>query len=330
MRFEYPWVLLLLTLNFPLAFLLGSKARLRLPSTTAISRTVGKSLRLKLARYRPFLQLLVFSLIVIALARPQTLRQVEQVKAEVIDIIITLDISLSMGARDFGTETRLEVAKRLLDDFVARRKGDRLGLITFAAYSQLRCPLTLDHEVLRQVLSEVELVDREDLEANGTAIGLAISSGVDHLRHSATKSRILVLLTDGDNNISTVEPETAAEVARVMGVKVYAVGIGSQDFVEMPSTDPADPVGTYKLQRAGFNEELLKTIAAITSGKYFPAADSNSLEGVLAEIDNLERTKMELERYEHYGERYTVFVFLATGLLLLDLLLEHTYLRVLP
>lgn len=329
-RFAHPWLLLLLLLNLPVAWLLLRTRRraVRLPSTSILAKT-SHQMRARLARYRPALKLLALTAMVFALARPQTFSHVEQIKTDLVDIIVTLDTSLSMGARDFGDETRLEVAKKMIDRFISARKADRLGLITFAAYSQLRCPLTLDHEILRGILAGVELVDRADLEANGTAIGLALTSSVDHLRSDA-RSRVVVLLTDGDNNVTTVEPQTAAEVARVKGVKVYTIGVGSRGLVQMPSTDPSDPDGTYRMQQAGFNEDVLKQISSTTGGKYFPASDAESLERIFDEIDRLERSQIEVQRYEHYRERYLPFVVAALLLLLLDLLLEHTYLRVLP
>lgn len=330
-RFAQPWLLLLLIINLPLAWLLlrARRPAVRLPSTSILAKASHNSLRARLIRYKPAFRLLALILIISALARPQTLSHVEQIKTDVVDIIVTLDTSLSMGARDSGAETRLEIAKRMIERFISARQADRLGLVTFAAYSQLRCPLTLDHEILKEILAEVDLVDRADLEANGTAIGLALTSSVDHLRSDA-RSRVVVLLTDGDNNVTTVEPQTAAEVARAKGVKVYTIGVGSRGLVQMPSTDPSDPDGTYRMQQAGFNEDVLRQISATTSGKYFPASDAESLERVFAEIDRLERSEMEVKRYEHYRERYLPLVVVALLLLVLDLLLEHTYLRVLP
>lgn len=330
-RFAQPWLLLLLLVNLPVIWLLLRKRNraLRLPSTGVLTKAAPISLRVRLTRYRQALKPLALTLMLLALARPQTLSHVEQVKTDVVDIMVTLDISLSMGARDFDGEARLEVAKKMISRFLSARQADRLGLITFAAYSQLRCPLTLDHEVLKEILSKVELVDRTDLEANGTAIGLALTSSVDHLRSDA-RSRVVVLLTDGDNNVTTVEPQTAAEVARAKGVKVYTIGVGGRGLAEMPSTNPSDPDGTYRMQPAGFNEDVLKQIASTTSGKYFPASDAESLERVFAEIDRLERSPIEVKRYEHYRERYLPLLVAALLLLLLDALLEHTYLRVLP
>lgn len=330
-RFAQPWLLLLLLVNLPVIWLLLRKSNraLRLPSTGILAKAAPISLRVRLARYRQALKPLALTLMLLALARPQTLSHVEQVKTDVVDIMVTLDTSLSMGARDFDGEARLEVAKKMISRFLSARQADRLGLITFAAYSQLRCPLTLDHEVLKEILAKVELVDRTDLEANGTAIGLALTSSVDHLRSDA-RSRVVVLLTDGDNNVTTVEPQTAAEVARAKGVKVYTIGVGGRGLVEMPSTNPSDPDGTYRMQPAGFNEDVLRQIASTTSGKYFSASDAEALERVFAEIDRLERSPIEVKRYEHYRERYLPLLAAAMFLLLLDALLEHTYLRVLP
>jgi Ca-activated chloride channel family protein len=267
---------------------------------------------------------------VIALARPQSLASVEQIKTEVIDIIVTLDVSLSMGAQDFASATRLAVAKDIIEEFIDGREADRLGLITFAAYSQLRSPLTLDYEILKLQLADIELVDRNDQEANGTAIGIALSSSVNHLRRSDAKSRVVILLTDGDNNVSTIEPNTAAQLAQVMGIKVYTVGVGTTGMVRMPSTNPNDPPDTYIMQKSSFNEDVLKEIASLTGGNYYRATDRESLAAIFNEIDKLERTEINVLRYDRYKEEFFPWVVAAIIFLLIDLTLQHTYLRVLP
>ena len=332
-RFANGWLFLLLWLNL-LIFYVWRKSRpaaIVFPTLArAQAASARRSLRSKLRIGLTVLRIIAFTFIVVALARPQSLARVEQIKTDVIDVIITLDTSLSMGAQDFETGTRLTVAKEMIGQFVDNRRGDRLGLITFAAYSQLRCPLTLDHEILKTLLGDVDLVDRNDQEANGTAIGVALASSVDHLRAADAKSRIVVLLTDGDNNITTIEPQTAAEIARVIGIKVYTIGVGTTGMVAMPSLNPMDPAGAYTMQRSSFNEEVLSQISDATGGKYYRAKDRQSLESIFNEIGALERTEVEVKRYDRYQELFQSWVIAAIIAMLAELLLQHTYLRTLP
>jgi Ca-activated chloride channel homolog len=174
------------------------------------------------------------------------------------------------------------------------------------------------------------LVDRNDLDANGTAIGLAIGSSVNHLRRSNAKSRVVVLLTDGENNISTLDPQTAAEIARTLGVKMYTVGIGKIGMVPMPSLNPNDPPDTFTLQTSKFDEAGLQRLAAMTGGKYYHAVDRQSFRQIFQEIDQLEKTLVNVRRYERYEEKFLPWVITALALLLLEILLQHGYLRVLP
>jgi Ca-activated chloride channel homolog len=334
-RFADSWMFWLLLLNIVILYIWyrhrRKPAAVVLPSINRVRAAfTKKSLRRTLGRGLVLLRIFAFTCFVIALARPQSIARVEQVKTDVVDIIITLDVSLSMGAQDFESATRLSVAKDMIEKFVNGREADRLGLISFAAYSQLRCPLTLDQEILKMLLAEVELVDRNDQEANGTAIGVALASSVNHLRNSDAKSRIVVLLTDGDNNVTTIEPQTAAEIARVIGIKVYTIGVGTTGMVPMPSRNPADPAGTYTLQQSTFNEDTLRQISNLTGGRYFRATDRQSLETIFNDIDNLERTEVNVRRYERYQEECLPWIMAALLALLADLTLQHTYLRVLP
>lgn len=288
------------------------------------------SLRQRLSYFLVILRIIAFSCLVVALARPQSLSRVEQIKTEVVDIIVTVDTSLSMGALDFQTANRLSVAKEIISEFIDKRESDRLGLISFAAYSQLRCPLTLDYELLKTLLKSVDLVDRTDIEGNGTAIGIAIASSVNHLRHSDAKSRVVILLTDGDNNVTTIEPRTAAEIAQVLGVKIYTIGIGTSGMVKMPSLNTSDPPGTYTLQPSTFNENVLREIASSTGGKYYRATNRQALETIFQDIDKLERTAVDVKRYEHYREDFFYWLIISICVLILEVTLQHSYLRILP
>lgn len=332
MRFANSGLLWLLLLNLPILYLWYKQRRKRIlfSSVRRFDLVSDFNLRRFLQCHLVILRVLAFSCLIIALARPQALLGVEQEKAEVIDIIVTIDTSLSMGALDFEKGNRLDVAKEIIDQFITARTGDRLGLISFAAYSQLRSPLTLDHEILKTLLKEVDLVSRTDVEANGTAIGLAIAASVNHLRDSKTKSRIVVLLTDGDNNISTIEPQTAAEIAQVMGIKIYTIGVGKDGMVMMPSRNVKDPSGTFTMQDSSFNENTLKDIAKLTGGNYYRATDRESLAAIFRDIDKLERTTVDVQRYERYQERFNGWLVVSLIALALELILQHSFLRVLP
>ncbi len=335
MKFANPNLLWLLLINLlviylwyrhkrkPIGVIFSTISQLRIAN-------LKPSLKIRLSKAIIILKVIAFSCLVIALARPQSLSKVQEIKTEIVDIIVTLDISLSMGALDFQNANRLSVAKEIIAEFVDKRESDRLGLITFAAYSQLRCPLTLDYQLLKTLLKDVELVPRNDIEGNGTAIGIAIASGVNHLRHSEAKSRIVILLTDGDNNVTTIEPQTATEIARVLGVKIYTIGVGTSGMVKMPSINPSDPPGTYVLQPSTFNENVLRQIASTTGGKYYRATNRQALENIFKDIDNLERTTIGIKRYEHYKEEFFPWLIISICVLLLELILQHTYLRILP
>jgi Ca-activated chloride channel homolog len=332
MRFANNVALWLLLVNLPLLYW-GYRRQLDRVTFSTISYTQHFqqiSWRAWAGRYLWLLRIVAFSCIVVALARPQVLTGVQESKSEVVDIMVALDTSQSMGARDFQPQNRLAVAKELVAEFIDLRQADRVGLITFAAYGQLRCPLTVDYATLKEILQEVTLVDRNDLDANGTAIGLAIGSSVNHLRRSRAKSRVVVLLTDGENNISTLDPQTAAEIARTLGIKMYTVGIGKIGMVPMPSLNPNDPPDTFTLQPSKFDEAGLQRLAAMTGGKYYHAVDRQSFRQIFQEIDQLEKTLVAVRRYERYEEKFLPWIVAALAALVIEAILQHSYLRILP
>ncbi|MFY9226261.1 MAG: VWA domain-containing protein [Blastocatellia bacterium] len=335
MKFANPNLLWLLLANLLILYLwyrqLKKTKTVKFSSITNLKiANLKPSLRQRLSYFLIIFRMIAFSCLVIALARPQSLSRVEQIKTEVVDIIVTVDTSLSMGALDFQTANRISIAKEIISEFIDKRESDRLGLISFAAYSQLRCPLTLDYELLKTLLKSVDLVDRTDIEGNGTAIGIAIASSVNHLRHSDAKSRVVILLTDGDNNVTTIEPQTAAEIAQVLGVKIYTIGIGTSGMVKMPSLNIGDPPGTYTLQPSTFNENTLRQIATLTGGKYYRATNRQALETIFQDIDKLERTAVDVKRYEHYREDFFYWLIISICVLILEVTLQHSYLRILP
>jgi Ca-activated chloride channel family protein len=225
-----------------------------------------------------------------------------------------------MGSEDFQPNNRLEVAKRVFGDFVRRRPTDRIGLLTFARFSTLACPLTIDHAVLLNRLVETEMAEGDD---DGTAIGMALASAVNHTRNSPARSRVVVLLTDGENNRSTIDPSTGASVARAFGVTVYTIGVGRV---------PSDPVVAPDDARASrprsmLNESALEEIAASTGGRYFRASDVAALEAIFDEIDSLERTELPVARYATAREAFAPFAAIALVLALLELVARSGPLR---
>ncbi len=275
------------------------------------------------AKSLPLARVMAFSLLVVALARPQQAGQPEPIKAEAIDIMFALDTSTSMAAEDFEPSNRLDVAKRTIAEFIARRRSDRIGLITFAGHTWLKCPLTFDYRVLRMLLDSVQLAAPED---DGTAIGLALASATNHLRDAPARSRVIILLTDGENNRFQIEPATGAQLAAAMGIRVYAIGVGRPATQVASMADPV-PGRSDINEQVTINEESLRQIAEITDGRFFRATDSQALARVLGEVDQLERTPLEGRIYVPYRELYQLPILVALALLLVEMVLAHTWLR---
>ncbi len=278
-------------------------------------------------------RLLALGLMIVALARPQSGVSSTDVESEGIDIILALDISGSMLAVDMTSERRgasrqdvdrLDVSKQAARDFIDGRQADRIGLVVFAGHALTQCPPTLDYQVLQQFLAEVEVGQIED----GTAIGTALVTSVNRLRESEAKSRVVILLTDGANNAGTVDPITAAKVAKAIGVKIYTIGAGREENARFP-------VETffgrqYVRQYSPIDEETLEKIASIGDGRYFRATSPEKLTEIYKEIGEMEKTRVETKQYVEYSELAQSLVFPAFVLLLLEGLLSHAALRRLP
>jgi len=328
LRFANPELLWLLLLNAALTLLWFWRKR-RAPAavlpTVARFRQLKPSLRAQLLPLLLVLRVAAFSLLIIALARPQASDRLEVISAETVDIMLALDISTSMGSEDFQPRNRLEVAKAVISDFIAGRTSDRIGLVAFAGFSFLKCPLTTDYKLLSFLLESTKMTEPEN---DGTAIGMALANAVNHLRASGAKSRVIILLTDGENNVSTIEPATGAELARAMGIKVYAVGVGREAKPVGAGDQPGPPNPAQ--QPASINEDSLKQIAQITGGSYFRATDSDSLRRIFQEIDKLEKTEIDVKRFHRFTELFAPYALSGLLLLLVELLLHHSWLRVLP
>ena len=279
----------------------------------------------------PFGRLLVLVLLTLGFARPQFVEKEQEIRTEGIDIMLALDISGSMQADDFKPRNRLHVAKNVVAEFLDLIRNDRVGLVVFAGQAFTQCPLTLDYEVLRTLLARVEIGMIED----GTAIGTALANSVNRLKDSAAKSKVVILLTDGENNAGKIDPETAAKIAEALGVRVYTIGVGKKGGAPIPVQHPVygkilarNPDGTLVLTK--IDEETLTRIADITGGQYFRATDAEALAKIYAQILDLERTKFQVKEFERAHEFYRWAVFPAVLLLLLELVLAWTRLRVLP
>lgn len=270
----------------------------------------------------PFLlRLLALACIIIALARPQVKFSEQQREGEGIDIMLCIDVSGSMTAQDFKPN-RMEAAKRVAIDFVNHRPDDRIGVVIFAGESFTQCPLTTDHYIL---ISQIQQI-RNGLLEDGTAIGSGLATSVDRLRNSKSKSKVVILLTDGINNSGLIDPSTAKEIAKTFHVKVYTIGVGTDGYI--PGLN--SPTDNTPGQNVTIDEKLLKQIASETGGKYFRATDNSSLEKIYEEIDRLEKSKVQITTFRHYSEKFYPFIFAAMALLLLEAILKYTVFKKFP
>lgn len=326
-----PWVIFLAGGLVVLVMLAYYFRRRRARSATIkfsdlrIVKRAGRTKRQKFRIVLPILRVLAVVLLVVAFARPRSGTEYEEVTSEGIDIMLCLDLSSSMQAEDFKPHNRLYVAKEEIKKFIERRVNDRIGLVVFARYSFTQCPLTTDYGVLLRFVDQVDFGLVED----GTAIGMAVANAVNRLRESEAESKIIILLTDGDNNRGEIDPLTAANLAATFGIKIYTIGAGKSGNVMFPYQDPIFGK-RYVYQPTVIDEETLKEIAARTHGQYFRARSGEELEQIYAEIDKLEKTEIEIEEHVRYTELFQQFAFGGLALLVLEMLLAQTYFRKLP
>ncbi len=276
-------------------------------SSIALMKQTSKKIRVK-HKIGSVLLALSMTLFIIALARPQIELEQQPILSEGIDIALVLDVSGSMESIDFEP-SRLAVAKDTIEDFINQRYGDRLGFVVFAGSAYTKIPLTLDYDILHQSLGDVSV---ESVNEEGTAIGMAISVGVNRLRKSESESKVMILVTDGDNNAGAINPETATKLAKDLGIKIYSIGVGTDKTIL-----PVEVFGgiQYREYEGGLNEDLLKSIATTTGGEYYRAKDSESLKDIFNEIDQLEKTDFEQDHYKNYQE--LAFIVMKSGLIIL-------------
>ena len=275
-------------------------------------------------RHLPFiLRLFAVSFLIIALARPQSFATGENIYIQGIDIVMLLDISGSMLAEDFKPN-RLEAAKKVIDEFINKRKSDRIGLVIFARQSFTQCPLTIDYGVLENLLKQV----KEGMIEDGTAIGNAIANGVNRLKDSKAKSKIMILLTDGVNNSGEIDPITAAQIAKEFGIRIYTIGVGTKGEAPYPIMTPFGK--RYQMMPVEIDENTLRQIADITGGKYFRATNNKTLENIYKSINKLEKSTIKVTSYRNVSELFYPWAAVGLFLLVLEVILLNTYLKRLP
>ena len=324
-EFAYPWILPFLV---AIPYLIYLKRNRRHQETASVQVSTLQhyrpiySWKLQLRPFPFILRCIALVSLIIALARPQEKFTEEQTTGEGIDMVLCFDISGSMTSQDFKPD-RLEAAKEIAKDFVNNRPGDRIGIVIFSSQSFTLCPITSDHNT---VLTQIGNIQNGYLTDDGTAIGSGLATSVDRLKDSKAKTKIVVLMTDGVDFGGVIPPDIAENLAKLYGIKVYCIGIGSN---QVPDADASGKSGS-SAEKLSFNDNLLKHISSETGGQYFSAASKESLANSYKSINQLEKSKVETTTYHHYTEKFLPFVLLGLACVLLELLLSLTVLRKFP
>ncbi len=328
MHFASPYYLWLLTLLVPMiAYYVWRTwqggAAIQISTVAGVLRA-PKTARYYL-RHLPFvLRVAAVALLIVALARPQGIEQNSHTNTEGIDIMLAIDVSGSMLARDFKPD-RITAAKEVAGSFVADRYGDRIGLVAFAGEAFTQSPLTTDQSTLQTLLARI----RSGLIEDGTAIGNGLATAINRLRESDAKSKVIILLTDGVNNRGEITPLTAAEIAKAQGIRVYTIGVGTEGMAPYPALDMFGNM-TFVNQKVEIDEKTLSTIAEQTGGMYFRATDKAKLKAIYDQINKLEKSKVEVSEHITYHELFLLWALLACGLLLAEFLLSNLLLKRIP
>ena len=328
MHFASPYYLWLLTALVPMAGYyvwrtLQGGASIQISSVAGVVRA-PRTVRYYL-RHLPFaLRAAAFALLVVALARPQDAEQNVRTNTQGIDIMLAIDVSGSMLARDFRPD-RITAAKEVAGSFIADRYGDRIGLVAFAGEAFTQSPLTTDQSTLQTLLARI----RSGLIEDGTAIGNGLATAINRLRESDAKSKVIILLTDGVNNQGQIAPMTAAEIAKAQGIRVYTIGVGTEGMAPYPAIDMFGNL-TFVNQKVEIDEKVLKAISDMTGGRYFRATDKEKLKAVYDEINQLEKSKIEVMEHISYHELFLTWALAALGLLFAEFLLSNLVLKRIP
>lgn len=321
----YLWLLLLLVpmIGYYVWRTMQGGAAIQISSVAGVVRA-PQTIRYYL-RHLPFvLRAGAFALLVVALARPQDVEQNVRTSTQGIDIMLAVDVSGSMLARDFKPD-RITAAKEVAGSFIADRYGDRIGLVAFAGEAFTQSPLTTDQSTLQTLLARI----RSGLIEDGTAIGNGLATAINRLRESDAKSKVIILLTDGVNNRGEIAPMTAAEIAQAQGIRVYTIGVGTEGMAPYPALDMFGNI-TFVNQKVEIDEKTLGAMAEMTGGKYFRATDKAKLKGIYDEINQLEKSKVEVTERITYHEQFLAWALAALGLLLLEFLFANLVLKRIP
>jgi Ca-activated chloride channel family protein len=332
--FGHPYLLLLLLLLPLVAWLKGKQGQppAFVYSSVQLVRGILNISQTRSGAFLAALRWLTLAVLLVALAQPRLTRSETKITASGVDIVVALDMSGSMASEDFevGRQrlSRLAMAKEVLKKFIDKRPNDRIGIVAFATQAYIASPLTLDHEFLLQNLARLELGTIDDTR---TAIGSAFSTAINRLRELKSKSKIVILMTDGQNNAGKVAPLTVAEAAQTLGVKVYTIGVGSRGEAPMPAgRNPFTGQVVYRMMPVDIDEDTLQKIAKLTGGNYYRADNAQKFQAIYAEIDKLEKTEAEVKKFAHHDELFAWLIPPGLGLLLLEVLLLHTVWRRLP
>lgn len=329
--FAYPYLLFLLLLLPLFAWLKGRRGQPAafVYSSTQLLTGLSRGSRSRAGQFLVALRWLGLAFLIVALAQPRFSRSETKITASGVDIVVALDLSGSMESEDFEVApnkrvNRLAMAKTVLKNFVSKRPSDRIGLVAFSGKAYIACPLTLDHDFLEQNIDRLKLHMIED----GTAIGSGLSAAVNRLRDLKAKSKIVILMTDGQNNAGKIQPLTAAEAAESLGVKVYTIGVGMRGQAPFPVNVFGQK--RYQMVPVDIDEDTLTKIANRTGGKYYRADNAERFQQIYAEIDKLEKTEADVKKFTNYRELFQFAVAAGISVLLLELLLNQTVLRRLP
>ena len=334
MTFAHPYFLFVLLLLPVMAWLKGKRGKppAFVYSSVQLVRGILNVTQARSGGFLTALRWLTLAILIVGLSQPRLTRSETQIKASGVDIVVALDMSGSMVSEDFEVHgkrvNRFDMARDVLKKFIDKRPNDRIGLVVFATQAYIATPLTLDHDFLIQNLDRLKI---GDVDENHTAIGSALSSAVNRLRELKSKSKLVILMTDGQNNAGKIQPLTAAEAAQTLGVKVYTIGVGMRGQAPMPmGVDPFTGKTAYRLMPVDIDEDTLKKIAEETRGKYYRADNSERFQAIYAEIDKLEKTEAQIKKFSHHRELFAWMISPGLGLLLLEILLRPTMFRRLP
>jgi Ca-activated chloride channel family protein len=331
--FAHPYLLLLLLLLPLAAWLKGRRGQPAafVYSSTQLLRGIQEISKSNAGGFLAALRWLALAILIIALAQPRLTKfDTSKATASGVDIVVAFDLSGSMAAEDFEIKgqrvNRVMMAKDVLEKFIAKRPSDRIGLVAFGTQAYIASPITLDHDFL---LKNLERLDLNTINGNQTAIGSALSTAVNRLRELQSKSKIVILMTDGQNNAGKIAPLTAAEAAQALAVKVYTIGVGTQGQAPMPATDMFGR-RVYQMVPVDIDEETLQNISDMTGGKYYRASNADKFEAIYAEIDKLEKTEAEVQKFAQHTELFAWLIALGIVLLTAEIALGQTVLRRLP